>query len=135
MPDYEYRCLNCKRRFLTFMSYKEYGQKKVVCPHCQSDQVQRKIGRVRIARSMDSRMDNFSDIDSLEGMEEDPRALGKMMRKMSSEIGEDVGPEFNEVVNRLESGQSPEQIERDLPEIGDSLGGDGGSPGLDDFDE
>jgi putative FmdB family regulatory protein len=135
MPDYEYRCLNCKRRFLIFMNYKEYGQKKVACPHCQSEQVQRKIGRVRVARSAESRMENFSDIDSLEGMEDDPRALGKMMRKMSSEIGEDVGPEFNEVVNRLESGQSPEQIERDLPEIGDSLGEDGGMPGMGDLED
>jgi putative FmdB family regulatory protein len=135
MPDYEYRCLNCKRRFSIFMSYKEYGSKPVTCPHCQSDQVLRKIGRVRFARSDESRMENFSDIDSLEGLEDDPRALGKMMRKMSSEIGEDVGPEFNEVVGRLEAGQSPEQIEQDLPDLGDSLGGDMGGGGADFMDE
>ena len=34
-----------------------------------------------------------------------------MMRKMSSEMGEDMGPEFDEVVGRLEAGQSPEDIE------------------------
>ena len=49
---------------------------------------------------------------NLEGLDEDPRALGKMMRQMSSELGEDMGSEFNEVVSRLESGQNPEQIER-----------------------
>ena len=46
------------------------------------------------------------------------------MKQMSSELGEDPGPEFNEVVDRLEKGQSPEQIERDLPDFGDGGFGD-----------
>jgi hypothetical protein len=57
----------------------------------------------------------------LEGLEEDPRALGKMMRKMSQQVGEDLPPEFDEVVGRLEKGQSPEEIERDLPDLGADL--------------
>jgi hypothetical protein len=31
--------------------------------------------------------------------------------------------EFDEVIDRLESGQTPEQIEESMPELGDSLGG------------
>jgi putative FmdB family regulatory protein len=135
MPNYEYRCLNCRRRFDIFMSYAEYGARQVNCPHCQSEQVQRKIGRIRFARSEESRTDEFSGLDSLEGMENDPQALGKMMRKMSSEMGEDMGPEFHEVVNRLESGQSPEQIEKDLPDLGEALGGDDPGGGADFLDE
>ena len=77
--------------------------------------------KVRIAKSMDSRMDNMEgDLSSMEGVEEDPRALGKMMRKMGSEMGEDLPPEFDEVVDRLEAGQSPEDIESALPDLGDS---------------
>jgi hypothetical protein len=53
------------------------------------------------------------------------------MRKMSSEMGEDLGPEFTEVVERLEKGQSPEDIEQELPDLGGDLGGDMG--GMDDF--
>ena len=33
--------------------------------------------------------------------EEDPRSLGRFMRKMGSEMGEDLGDEFDEVVGRL----------------------------------
>ena len=40
------------------------------------------------------------------------------MRKMSSELGEDMGDEFNEVVGRLESGESPDAIEQSMPELG-----------------
>lgn len=118
MPVYPYRCLTCKRRFEVFLTYAEYEQKIVRCPHCDSDQVQRRITRVRVARSEDSRLDDFSGLAEMEGLEDDPRALGKVMRKMSREMGEDLGPEFNEVIGRLEAGQSPEDIEKSLPDLG-----------------
>jgi putative FmdB family regulatory protein len=127
MPYYDYRCLNCKRRFSIFMTYNEFGQRDVICSHCGSMDVQRKIGRIRVARSEDSRLEDLADPSALEGLEDDPRALGKMMRKMSSEMGEDMGPEFDEVIDRLEAGQDPEDIEKSMPELaedrGDSFGG------------
>ncbi len=138
MPNYDFRCLNCKRRFTVFLSYSEYGQKSVHCPHCSSDQVQRRIGRIRVARSEESRMENLADPSSLEGLEDDPRALGRMMRKMSNEMGEDMGPEFDEVIGRLEAGQSPEDIEKEVPDLGEGMGGGdlggGGFGGEDDFE-
>jgi putative FmdB family regulatory protein len=117
MPLYEYRCLTCKKRFDVFMTYAEYDSKIVSCKHCGSEQVTRKIGRIRIAKSEDNRLENLTDPSSLEGMEDDPKALGKMMRQMSGELDEEMPPEFNEVVDRLEKGQSPEEIERDLPDL------------------
>jgi len=123
MPIYQYRCLSCKKRFEIFLTYSEYGQKPIACPHCASDQVQRRIGRIRIARSDESRLDNLADPGSLEGLEDDPRAMGQMMRKMGREMGEDLGPEFDEVVGRLEAGQSPDDIEQALPDLGDEPGG------------
>lgn len=123
MPTYQYRCLNCRKRFEIFLTYSEYGVKPVHCPHCQSEQVQRRIGRVRVARSEESRLESLADPDNLDGLEDDPRALGRMMRQMSREMGEDLGPEFDEVVDRLEAGQDPEEIEKSLPDLrgGDDL--------------
>lgn len=126
MPFYEFRCLNCRKRFDLFMSYSDYGVKEIRCPYCQSDHVQRRIGRIRVARSDESRMENIADPSALAGLEDDPKALGRMMRQMSSEVGEEMGPEFDEVVHRLESGQSPEQIEKELPDLGGEAG-DGGA--------
>lgn len=122
MPFYPYRCLSCKRRFEIFMTYAEYSQKTVRCPYCSSEQVQRRITRVRVARSEDSRLDEFSGLENMDGLENDPQALGKVMRKMSHEMGEDMGPEFNEVISRLESGQSPEDIEKAMPDLGSEGG-------------
>lgn len=123
MPVYQYRCLICKKRFETFLSYTQYGHKRIICPHCQSDQVERRIGRIRIAKSEESRLDSLTDPSGLEGLENDPQALGRMMRKMGNEMGEDVGPEFDEVVDRLEAGQSPEDIEKAIPDLEGGVGG------------
>lgn len=121
MPNYEFRCLNCRKRFEAFFTFAEYGTRPVLCPHCGSDQVQRKIGRVRVARSDESRMESLAGSADLENLDDDPRALGHMMRQMSHELGEEMGPEFHEVVGRLESGQAPEEIEKDLPDLASGM--------------
>lgn len=128
MPTYTYRCNECKKRFERFLTYEEYGKKIVSCPFCNSTHVTRRIDRIRIAKSDDARLDNITDPSQLEGLEDDPKALGRMMRRMGEEMGEDVGPEFDEVVSRLEKGQDPEEISREMPDLGD----DGG--GIDDLD-
>lgn len=133
MPNYQYRCLDCKKRFEIFMSYTEYGARPVSCPHCQGQNVQRRIGRIRVARSEDSRFEDLADPSSLDGLEDDPRALGRMMRKMSKEMGEDAGPEFDEVIDRLEAGQSPEEIESAMPDLPGGPAGPGDLGGMDDF--
>lgn len=132
MPSYEYRCLDCKRRFEIFMSYAEYGEKHVNCAYCNSEEVQRRIGRIRVAHSEESRLENLADPANLAGLEDDPKAMARMMRQMGSEMGEDLGPEYDEVLDRLESGQSPEDIESSMPDLGSEEGdmGGGGFPGL-----
>jgi putative FmdB family regulatory protein len=118
MPAYPYTCLDCQNRFEVFMTFSEYGTRPVACSRCGSRNVRRRLTRVRIARSGESRMEDLDDPSALEGLEDDPRALGKMMRKMGKEMGEDLPPEFDDVVDRLEAGQSPEEIESALPDLG-----------------
>ena len=128
MPAYDYRCLDCKKRVRLYFSFTEYETAVATCPHCQSENLQRRIGRVAVAKSEDTRMDSLMDDSALAGLdEEDPKALGKFMRKMSREMGEDMGDEFNEVVGRLESGEDPESIEKSMPDLAadDGVGGMG----------
>jgi putative FmdB family regulatory protein len=125
MPTYDYVCLKCQQRFDVFMSYSEYGSKPVICTNCGSADVKRRVPRVRVAKSEESRMESVADdLSGFEGLEEDPRAMGQMMRKMGKQMGEELPPEFDDVVDRLESGQSPEEIESALPDLGDDAGGD-----------
>ncbi len=119
MPTYDFICNTCEKRFDVFMTFSEYGKKPVTCAHCGSDKVRRRMTKVRIAKSDDGRMESMADdFSGMEGIEEDPKALGQMMRKMGSQMGEDLPAEFDDVVDRLESGQSPEEIESALPDLG-----------------
>ena len=86
-----------------------------------------------MVRSEESRLDDLADPGGFPDLDEnDPKSLGNWMRKMSDEMGEDLGPEFSEVVGRLEAGEDPESIEQSMPDLmgegGDDFGG-----GLDDL--
>jgi putative FmdB family regulatory protein len=126
MPAYSYICNQCGQRFRIQISYAAYDTATILCPACQSADVQRRVSRVRFARSEGSLLESFDDPVSLAGIEEDPQAMAHMIRRMGDEMGEDLGPEFDEVVGRLESGQSPDEIEAALPDL------DAGGLGSDD---
>jgi len=131
MPTYDYGCLDCRKRVSLYQTYSEYGKTPVTCPHCGSPNLKRRISRVRVLRSEDSRLDSLADPDDWGDIDEnDPRSVARAMRRMGDEMGEDMPDEFDEVVDRLESGEDPEAIEKDMPD----LGGDGGDDGGDDFD-
>ena len=125
MPTYDFTCNACEKRFDVFMTFSEYGNKPVYCTHCNSENVRRRMTKVRIAKSEESRMENMAEnFSGFESMDEDPKALGQMMRKMGSEMGEELPPEFDEVVDRLESGQSADEIESALPDLDKTIGND-----------
>jgi putative FmdB family regulatory protein len=142
MPVYEYRCDACKRRFsVLWRSFSEVNEEKVICRQCGSVSVSRLVSRVRVIRSEESRIDDMADPSAWGDLDEnDPKSMGRFMRKMMNEIGDEageLGSDFEEVIDRLEAGQDPEEIERDMPD----LAGEGsGGPGEDfysgsDFDE
>ncbi len=126
MPTYDFICNTCSQRFDIFQTFSEYGKVPAHCTHCKSADVRRRMTKVRIAKSETSRMESMtSGIENFDALENDPQALGQMMRKMGSEMGEELPPEFDDVVDRLEAGQSPEEIESALPDLGSGdVGGD-----------
>ncbi len=128
MPAYTYRCRACGARFTVRMSYQDYGRQAVECPRCGGAAVQRVLSRVRVLRSEEAMLESLADPARLSALEDDPRALGKAMREMSAVLGEDLGPEFDEVVARLEKGQSPEEIEAVLPVEEGGRGGEAPAP-------
>ena len=120
MPIYEYKCNECQRRVSVFWRNYSDSEKGIPqCPRCQSVNLVRLISRVAVLRSEESRLDALADPASLAGLDEnDPKSMARWMRSMGSEMGEDLGSEFDEVVDRLESGQSPDDIEQSMPDLG-----------------
>jgi len=132
MPIYEYNCIDCRQHVsLFFRTVTAAAETVPSCPHCGSVHLHRLISRVAALRSEEARLDALADPSMFADLDqEDPRAMGRMMRQLSNEMGDEMDdPEFNEVIDRLESGQAPEDIEKAMPDL---AGGESG--GMDDLD-
>lgn len=160
MAIYEYVCPHC-RKILSFFVRNPGSGKKPKCPHCGSSDLERKISRFSVGTGAKSpggkeegaendagggpegmspaeerRLERLmakmgKDIDKID--ENDPRQMGRFLRKFSEESGEDLGPEFREAVSRLEAGEDPEKVEEELGEAfgeegEEGYGGLGGGP-------
>lgn len=127
MPHYDYFCADCQKRVTVFQSYRDYGVQPVHCPDCGGARLKRLLNRVRVLRNDDQRLDQAADPAFLDGVDEsDPRSLGRAMRRMGQELGEEMPAEFDEVTRRLESGEAPESIEKDMPDLAGGGPADGG---------
>ena len=116
MPIYEYRCADCKRRVnIFFRSFAAVNDP--TCPNCGGKKLARLVSRVATVKSEEARLDAMSDPSAFGDVDEnDPKSVARFMRKMGNQVGgEDLGPEFGEMVDRLESGESPEEIEKTMP--------------------
>ncbi|MBI3537614.1 MAG: zinc ribbon domain-containing protein, partial [Chloroflexi bacterium] len=114
----------CKKRVsIFFRSFNDTTDPR--CPNCDSADLTRLVSKVATLKSEDARLEAMSDPATFSGVDEnDPRSVARMMRKMGDQMGgEDLGPEFTEMVDRMESGESPEEIEKTMPGMGDEGAG------------
>lgn len=77
--------------------------------------------QARMEREMGRLMAQAERLD-----ENDPRAMGAFMRKMTEVAGMPRDAAMEEAIRRMEAGEDPERIEEDL---GDFLGGEGDEGG------
>ena len=53
--------------------------------------------------------------------QDDPRQMAQLMRKFTAQTGIGLGDAMDEAISRMEAGEDPEQVEKDM---GDTLGDD-----------
>lgn len=138
MPIYEYECEKC-RRVLNFLVRNVKEHKSPVCPKCGHKKMRRVLSRFAAVRKgagagQEASRDTTSpggpermpDMSLLEGLDEnDPRSMGRVMRKLTEESGEQMPPEVDEMCRRLEAGEDPEKIEESM---GEMTGDEGAGP-------
>src|SRR4051794_16905624 len=115
MPIYEYDCKACGARVsLFFRSISAAADPK--CDRCGSSDLGRLMSRVTVLRSGDysSMLDDDLGLD-----ESDPRAMAAWARRMRNEMGDDGGPEMDQMIERLERGES---LDDDGGDFGDDVG-------------
>jgi len=127
MPIYEYLCGRCNTIF-QFLVRHPSSETAPVCPECKKGDRMERVMSTFSVKSGSSSIEDMADDPSMAGLDtEDPKAMASAIRRMADEMGEDLGPEVNEALSRLEAGEDPEKIERDLEESGFDIG-EGGSP-------
>lgn len=126
MPIYEYRCGSCGRRS-SILVRGFSAETAPSCPSCSSQEMHKLVSRFAVVRSEDSRLEAMADPSTFSDVDEnDPRSVAKWARRMGKEMGEDAGPEFDEMVDRMEAGEMPDE--------GMGGPGEGMDGGLGDFD-
>jgi putative FmdB family regulatory protein len=108
MPLYEYWCDHCRRK-VTIYSH-TFPDGTPPCPTCGNESLRRLLSTfaVRSKTYKDVYEDILSDSKLTRGMmADDPKALAEWNRRMGQ--GEEVAPEYEEMVGRMEKGEMPSQ--------------------------
>jgi len=108
MPIYEYRCEGCRKRTSVFVRSMSTAV-KAKCEHCGSAKLSRLISRVAVGRPAGGgSMDDFDESMLADVDENDPRSMARFARRMRDEMGEDLGPDFEQAIEQMEAGEMPE---------------------------
>ncbi len=110
MPIYEYRCQSCRRRVSIYLRDFSASPK---CPSCGGEELVRLFSPFAVRKGA-SHMEIYEDIlsdrrltDGL--MRNDPRALAEWNKRMSRGMDEEVSPEHEEMLERMEHGEMPQE--------------------------
>ena len=105
MPIYEYRCLNCDKKFEKLI----LKDIKTFCPKCKSKNVERIISRVRYHKTEGQRI-NELDLSKPqdESFYRDSRNVGLTTKKRLKEMGVNLGDRFEEKVEKARTGKLEE---------------------------
>ena len=108
MPIYEYRCNSCRRRVDIFVQGFSPPENPS-CTKCGSKELSRIYSAFAVRRSKQDRGvydDILSDGKLTRGlMHNDPRALAEWTRRMSRAADEDITPESQEIMDKLDKGE------------------------------
>jgi len=160
MPVYEFLCADCNRVFNFLARSPDAAGRKPACPKCGGRRMSRLFSPFATGRkgaqpskgaeapspdadrdlspAEEARMERAMaglerDMESID--ENDPRQVAAAMRRLSDASGERLGPEFDEMVRRIEAGEDPEKVEEEMGDLlgeGEPGGAPGGPPTRDD---
>lgn len=110
MPIYEYECKSCGIKFSQLIM-KAGETSAVKCKGCGSADIIRLISRVVVMRAEKSRL---ADLDTSKPHDEsyyhDSRNIGLWAKKRARELGADLGPQFEETLDKARSGKILDEL-------------------------
>jgi len=105
MPIYEYRCNQCNEEFSELL-LNQRQISKVRCRYCNSKDLTKLISSFSVHQTEESRLASF-DTSKPKGDDfyKDSRNVGLWAKKRMKELGVDLGPKMDEIVERGRSGK------------------------------
>lgn len=97
MPVYEFRCLECHRKFQALIGMTAEAD-DTSCPYCRSARVSKLVSRFSRYRSEDERIDALAERLEAGGEPESPTEMRRLMREMGKAMDEDVSDEMEELI-------------------------------------
>ena len=131
MPIYEYYCDQSNVIF-NFYSARVNTTKIPDCPKCGKKELSKQISTfATISKTKEEGADQFSGLDeskmehAFESLmreaehinEDDPKQMASLMRKFTSQSGVHLGDSMEEAISRMESGENPEDVEKEMGEL------------------
>jgi hypothetical protein len=132
---YEFFCSDCNTIY-TFLSKTINTEKIPACPKVDNHTLERMVSRFAFtgsSRKDGNENDGMPDLPIDESKmeqaiaslatqaeninENDPRQAADLMRRLSSMTGLKLGDKMEEALSRMESGEDPESIEKDMEDI------------------
>ena len=110
MPIYEFRCQRCRRRSSVF-TRSIGGEVEAVCSHCGSREMSRLISKVAVLRSEGDAFRGLDESSLGDVDEKDPRSMARWVRQMSRQMGEPLDAEMESELERMESGELPNDFD------------------------
>jgi len=105
MPIYEYRCNQCEREFnQLFLNSRE--ARKVKCKFCGGNDLKKLISAFSVHQTEESRLASFDTSKSRgDDFYRDSRNVGLWAKKRMKEMGVDLGPKMDEIVEKGRTGK------------------------------
>ena len=136
MPIYEFYSPDTNKVYSFFARSLAQGKNVPRCPDKPGARMERMVSRFAVTGRALEKKDSPQDTSDprleqmmaemqseMAGMDEsnpDPKALGRMMRKMTEATGQPMPKEMEQMIRRMEAGEDPEKLEE---EFGDAFDG------------
>ena len=132
MPIYEFYCSDCNTIY-NFYSKRIDTKTRPACPKCGLSELERQVSMFATIGKANEEDDQFAGIDeskmeqALDSLmreseninEDDPKQMATLMRKFTERTGMSLGDNMEEAISRMEKGEDPEQIEKEMGDLMD----------------